>query len=151
MHKWWEEEWYIKALELFPEEREAIVQTVSNPMGLWITLNSAFRDAYADVPFNEDLIQRIYHFAAWCLRRQHTGGINRHLPTCVIVGLYESIPTIEAARTDMPRWFTREEVLALRQTFQAHLTDAEFDDLAALFPSSARIGQPLRTSRRKHG
>ena len=147
--EWWNEEWYTRAIETFPEEREAIENTVGTPMGLWITLSLAFEAAYTETPFNESIIRRIYHFAHWCLNQEQDNHAQWDLPTCVICGLYEHIPTIAAARKDMPRWFTRDEVVLMRQTFQYHLTEVEFEELVTLFPHSAHSRQLQRHAKNK--
>ena len=149
IREWWNEEWYTKAIETFPEERKDIENIVGTPMGLWITLCFAFEAAYASVPPNESIIRRIYHFARWCLNQEQDNDARWDLPTCVICGFYEDIPRIPAARRDMPRWFTREEVVLMHQTFKYHLTDAEFEELLTLFPHSAHSRQLQRRAQNK--
>jgi hypothetical protein len=121
-------------------------------MEAWIEISSAFQEAYAD-PRNEDLIRRIYEFAFWSLEHgERASQAGRDLPTCVVVGFFEEIPNHQASREDMPRWFTRQEVLAMQETF-TYLYTGEFESLLALWeerdPSRKAEREPSRNTERK--
>lgn len=143
------EPWRSKALELLPELTSTILDEdyVDHPMQLWIEITFEFDRAYEE-PRNEDLIRRIYEYAFWCLEHgeQHPTDAGRDLPTCVCIYLYEHLPTNEAARQDMPRWFTREEVLTMRELFTYHFK--EWDRLLALFPAQVSNRTAKREVRR---
>lgn len=128
--------WRAKALEMLPELAKEIA-AVDNPMWAWIEICFAFQDAYKE-PRNEDLIRHIYGYADWCLEHGHRDkDAERDLLTCVAVCFYESIPNHKASREDMPRWFSLEEVLAMKETFSYHLNPDEFDLLIKLFETAA--------------
>lgn len=146
------ETWRAKALELLPELAADILhEEIDTPMQLWIELSLVFDRAY-EAPRNESLIERIYQFAFWGLEHgeHHPTDAGRDLPTCVCVCFYEHIPTNEAARRDMPRWFTREEVVLMRELFTYHYSD--WDGLLALFPepmSNRRARREAREANRQ--
>ena len=127
-------EWREEAARVFPELSEELSECDS-PMGFWCELNLTFERAY-ESPVNEDLIRRIYQFADWCLQHHEEDvDAGEHLPTCVCVAFYEHIPSYPAARADMPRWFLREDVLLMKQTFSYHTSEKDYEDLLALFRS----------------
>ena len=97
---------------------------------LWIDLCLEFERAYQE-PRNEDLITRIYAFANWCLNQDDEGP--EHLPTIVCTHFLEHIPTWPAAREDMPRWFTREEVIGMREIFSYLVGEDEFQKIIKLY------------------
>ncbi len=57
-------------------------------------------------------------------------------PTCVVVCLYEHIPIREVSRLDMPRWFSRDDVVLMKDIFSYHLNPNEYERLLGLFPES---------------
>lgn len=143
------EEWRNKAAVMLPELAEEAEEAV-NLMSFWIELWYVFEEAYQspDVvalrvmadesyrPPGEDFIRRVYAFADWCVQQDGGRRTHDHLPTCVSVCFYEHIPTCPAARIDMPRWFSREDVALMKRTFSYFLTEKEFEDLLALFPQT---------------
>jgi hypothetical protein len=138
------EPWRARALELFPELEETIRQARS-PMALWVELNSEFHYAYTRA--NQDLIRRVYEYARWCLAQERHPKADHDLLTCVLLCFFKSIPTEPASQEDMPRWFTRQEVLDLRATFSDLLGEDEWDRLLQRFDS-----EPLpREAERRDG
>jgi hypothetical protein len=119
--------WRSAAVERFPELRGTIASAES-VMSLWIELHLMFDDAYRE-PRNDDPIARIYSYADWCLsapRREDAG----HDPlTAVAVAFYEHIPQSKAAREDMPRWFSYDDVAKSRSIFAYHIGDESFEEL----------------------
>ena len=91
-----------------------------------------FREAYKS-PRNEDLIRRIYAFAAWCESQPPGSTAEDDLGTCVTVCFTEHIPTIPEALDDMPRWFTREEVERMKETFMYQIGEAGYARILARF------------------
>ncbi len=128
-----ETDWRSKALEIFPELSEEI-KVADNPMYLWIEICLKFQKAY-EVPQDDDFIRRTYGFAGWCLQQARDDRTEYDLFTCVIVGFYEDIPNTRAARADMPRWFSLENVRQNKEVFSYHLTEAEYKELLTLFVS----------------
>ncbi len=135
------ESWRVKAIEMLPELEED-TNPSDDPMGLWIEIAMEFDDAYKE-PRNEDLTQRIYAYADWCLQYAERSPKAADDPlTCVAVCFYEHIPTREASRLDMPRWFTRDDIVGMKETFSYHLNPDEYKHLLELFP-------PPESGRRK--
>ena len=140
--------WRAKATELLPELEEDISSS-DNPMGLWIEIAMEFDQAY-EKPRNEDLIRRIHAYADWCLEHgERTERAKTDLPTCVAVCFYEHIPTREASRLDMPRWFTREDIVLMKDTFSYHLNPDEYERLLTLFapPEGRQSEKKMKRSR----
>ena len=130
------EKWLAEAVERFPEIQDDLdFEFVDSPMSLWHEIWWAFERAY-EPPRNEDFIRRVYAFADWCSVQERGDNAANDLLTCVAVCFYEHIPTSPAARADMPRWFERNEVLAMRSTFGYLLSASEFDELLLLFGPS---------------
>jgi hypothetical protein len=120
--------WRAEAIQRLPELRRVIAEA-ETVMAAWIELRMAFEDAYEAEPPDDSLIARIYSFADWCLDAPRNADAGRDPFTAVLVAFYEDIPTIKAARDDMPRWFTYDEVARNRQVFSYHLRPEEFDAL----------------------
>lgn len=137
-------DWRSKAAEMLPELVEEIAEAI-NPMELWIEMGFAFDASYKE-PRNEDLIRRIYGFADWCLEQPQTDSAEDDLPTNVIIGFYEDIPRNKAAREDMPRWFTLEDIVRNKAVFSYHISEAEYEELKALFGSAERAKQKKPTT-----
>jgi len=55
------------------------------------------------------------------------------LPTCVAVAFFEHIPTLPASRNDMPRWFSRADIIKMREIFSYHIGDIEYARLLKQF------------------
>ncbi len=98
-------------------------------MAFWIEVGLAFKRAYDQKPPDESLIFRIYSYADWCANARHGPDAGHDPRTAVVVAFFEHIPTIPAAREDMPRWFTYEEVAQNRPNFSYHIGDEEYQCL----------------------
>ena len=122
-----ETRWQSTAIERLPELRETIAKAW-NIMSLWIELSLAFDNAYRE-PRNDDLIARIYSYADWCLAAPRNDDAGHDPSTAVAVGFYEHIPQSKAAREDMPRWFTYDEVAGSRSIFAYHIGEDGFREL----------------------
>lgn len=107
-----------------------MIAEAENVMSLWIELHFKFEDAYRD-PKDDDLIARIYSFADWCLAAPRNEDAGHDPATGVMVGFYEHIPQLKAAREDMPRWFHYDEVARSRSVFAYLIGDHAFDELLA--------------------
>ena len=88
------EDWLSKAEELFPELRGEDYKDhdIDTPMSMWIELSWMLMRAYEEEPVNDDLIGRIYDYAAWCFRQPQTEQAETDLSSAAAVGLIEDIP-----------------------------------------------------------
>jgi len=125
------DQWREVALRMLPEFQSDIAEA-ETPMRLWTELIFHFDEAYEE-PKEEDLIRRIYSYADWCLEQDAGESAADHLPTCVAVCFWEHIPTCKAAREDMPRWFSYEELLANEHFFKYELEAEEWEELKQLY------------------
>jgi hypothetical protein len=108
-------EWGKEAFNKFPDLIDRF-ESVDSPYALWYELRQALHEAYKS-PRNEDLISRIYAFADWCCAQPRGATAEDDLSTCVHVCFYEHIPESLEALEDMPRWFSRSDVLLMKDTF----------------------------------
>src|SRR5215475_9585738 len=89
-------DWLSKAVDMFPELEEDFEQANVHPMSFWIELHVALVLAYERNPINEDLIGRIYDYAAWCFEQPETDSAETDLGTAVAVCLIEHLPLDKA-------------------------------------------------------
>ena len=93
-----------------------------------------FEHAY-DEPRNEDLIRRIYAYADWCSEHakqcRRRGGRPLDLRGRLFL---PTIPTRRAPRLDMPRWFSRDDIVLMKDLFSYHLNPDDYERLLELFP-----------------
>jgi hypothetical protein len=122
-------DWGKEAFNRFPDLLERF-NLVDSPYQLWFELTHAFTEAYKD-PRNEDLIARIYAFAEWCCSQPEGTSAEDDLATCVVVCFYEHIPESPQALEDMPRWFSRSDVLAMKETFSYMVGQEGFQRILA--------------------
>jgi len=108
-------DWGKEAFKRFPELIDRF-EFVSSPYQLWFELTDAFRQAYKS-PRNEELISRIYAYANWCFSQPRGATAEDDLATCVCTSFYEHIPESPEALEDMPRWFSRSDVLTMKEIF----------------------------------
>jgi hypothetical protein len=134
-------------LKRLPELRRTIDEAHS-VMDLWIDRTTRFEDAYR-TPRNDDLIARIYAFSAWCLGAPRNADAGRDPCTAAMVAFDEHIPKTKAAREEMPRWFTVNEVAKSRSLFGYFLDDEKFDELLAHMRRNASQFVPWREQARK--
>ena|SRR5437870_6656644 len=125
------EHWREAAQRMLPEFQSEIAGA-ETPMGLWTEIIFHFDDAYEE-PRNEDLIERIYGYADWCLEHDVGESAADHLPTCVAVCFWEHIPICKAAREDMPRWFSYEDFRANEHFFKYRLETEEWEELKQVY------------------
>ena len=64
--------------------------------------------------------------ASWCSEQPRGGSAADDLLTCVAVCFYEDIPDNPAALADMPRWFTEEEVIDMKEIFSYQIGEKGF-------------------------
>lgn len=143
------ENWRSEALVRFPELDEDIRQAM-DPMQWWIELHSEFASAYEKEIRDEDFIKRTYHYAFWCMEHgEQDKDARLDLPTCVAVCFLEDLPSQKSARDDMPRWFSRDDVIQMRQIFSYHLAEGEFEQLLKLFDSPLSKRRARREERKR--
>ena len=118
-------------MKMLPEIQSEI-EDAESPMALWIEIVFYFDEAYEE-PKNSDFIRRVYGYADWCLGQDIGETADEHLPTCVVTCFWEHIPTNKAARDDMPRWFSFEDVMANKHFFEYLLTEEEIKELKAVY------------------
>jgi hypothetical protein len=126
--------WRQKADEMIPEQGKW-ARAADTPYLLWTELRTMLEQAY-DSPHNESLIKRIYEFADWCDHQPRGRRADDDLLTAVAVCFYEHLPEHPAARADMPRWFTRQEVLNMKELLCYHNSEEDFEKLLTLFPQT---------------
>jgi hypothetical protein len=131
--------WHTEALGRFPELSERL-ESVATMYELWFELTDSFKKAY-QAPKNEDLIARIYAFAEWCCSQNEGSSPDDDLGTCICACFYEEIPTCADATADMPKWFSRFEVLAMKPIFSYQVGEEGFMRILAAYdrkPNRAR-------------
>lgn len=101
---------------------------VNSPYELWIELSDAFQNAYKSTPRNEDLISRISDCATWSCSQPRGAMAKDDQGTCVCVCFYEHIPKSPEALEDMPRWFSRSEVLLMKEIFSYMVGEEDFNE-----------------------
>lgn len=126
--------WKAEAYRRFPELHVQF-SDADTPYLLWFELRDAFHDAYSRLPLNEGLIKQIYDYADWCCSQPRGDTAEDDLLTCVAVAFYEHIPESPAAVADMPRWFTLEDVGAMKEVLSYHVG---FDGYKEILDAYAR-------------
>ena len=132
------EQWLAKARAIFPELSELIDANQSglldpSPLGLWNDLFLELEKAYDTQPPNDDLIARIYDYAAWCFRQGETRDINFDLSSATAVGLIENIPLNKRVSDDLFRWMSQETFDGCKMLFRYHLSDQEYENFSCEF------------------
>lgn len=139
--------WGKEAFNRFPELIEHF-DDVDNPYLLWLELTHAFKEAYK-APRNEDLIARIYDFAHWCCSQPKGATAEDDLGTCVCVCFYEHIPQSREAVADMPRWFSRSDVVTMKDIFSYRVGDEGFQCILRAYErQNQKQKRPSRRRRR---
>lgn len=119
--------WYLEAEARFPELverfREGGEVDGGGPYAVWHILWEVFADAYGD-PRDDDRIRRVYGYCDWCLGQPPGSSADDDLGSCIAVCFFEMIPTLPPALEDMPRWWTRADVMATKAIL-SHLVGEE--------------------------
>ncbi len=123
-------EWHDEALRRFPQFAESIAQA-DTPYILWIDLQMYFAQAYERG--DEQLIADTYAYAGWCCRHAPGTTAADDLDTCAATCYFEDIPTIPKALHDMPRWWTRDDVVLMKQIFSYMVGEAGYAQILARF------------------
>jgi len=133
--------WRHEALKRLPQLQKVIAEA-DNVMALWIELRYEFENAYRQDPPDEKTIAAIYSYADCCLRAPRGPDAAHDPSTAVTISFHEEIPTIPAARDDMPRWFTYPEVANNRVVFGYLIDDRELESLLAHMQKNRHRYQP---------
>jgi len=140
------EYWLEKAAELLPEFEEMITErrTIPGPMNLWIDLYNALVDAYEASPRNDDLIGRIYDFAAWCLNQPSApdSDATSDLSSAVAVAFIEDLPLNRKVAQDLHRWMSFESFQGFESLFRCHLSIKEYDEFRRDFAAGKNSSNP---------
>jgi hypothetical protein len=126
------EDWRAKALEIFPDLQD-LVEEESGPIDLWIELHYRLVRAYDQQPINEDLIGRIYDYAAWCLAQPSTDVAETDPSSAAAVGLIENLPCDQNISNDLYRWMSTETFDGCEALFRYMISDDEYQLFAADF------------------
>jgi hypothetical protein len=114
-------QWHAEALRRFPELAQQLAGC-DTPYMVWIELWGEFENAYASA--NMALVANIYDYANWCYQQPRGESADDDLPTYIHVCFYEHIPTNAQALDDMPRWWSLDQVIRLKDTF-SYIVGAE--------------------------
>jgi len=128
-------DWLSKAQGLFPELESFLFQPqfYDSPNALWIDLFYLLQTAYDAEPSNDDLIGRIYSYAAWCFEQPDTKDTEADLSDATAIGLIETIPLDRKASDDLYRWITVEAFDGFENLFRYHLEDEAYRAFRAEF------------------
>ena len=135
--------WLAKARIVFPELETLINENQNgpldpSPLDLWIDLFLELEKAYDTQPPNDDLIARIYDYAAWCFQQADMGDVDSDLSSAAAVGLIESIPLNKRVSDDLFRWMSQETFDGCEQLFRYHLSDLEYENFSSQFHRKKR-------------
>jgi len=140
------EYWLEKAAEILPEFEDLITQDRPSPgpMSLWIDLHLALVDMYEASPRNDDLIGRIYDFAAWCLNQPSApdADASSDLSTAVSVVFIEHLPLDRKVAEDLHRWMSLESFQGFESLFRYHLSDKEYEEFTRDFAARKNPSDP---------
>jgi hypothetical protein len=119
------EYWLAKALEQVPELLDETFQHhfYNSPADLWIDLFCLFASSYEEQSINDDLIGRIYDYAAWCFEQPETSDAETDLSDATAFGLIEDIPLDRKVSGDLYRWMSVESFLGFESLFRYHLDE----------------------------
>jgi hypothetical protein len=138
--------WLEKAAELLPEFEELITaeQPLPGPMALWIDLHYGLVRTYQKSPRNDDLIGRIYEFAAWCLAQPSApdARADSDLSTAVAVAFIENLPLDRQVCEDLHRWMSLESFQGFESLFRYHLSEEKYKQFARDFIGRKKPSDP---------
>ena len=122
------ENWLTKAEAMFPELQGFLFshQFRDTPLALWIDLFDLLETAYQEQPVNDNLIGRIYDYAAWCFAQPETEDAEYDLSDATAVGLIESIPRVKTAAADLYRWMSVKSFDGFENLFRYFLSDEQY-------------------------
>ena len=130
--------WRRMALERFPELRHTLNDRSYSIYALFFDLLPMLRDAHHAE--SEEILRRIYDFAAWCLNQRA-----KDLSNAAAVAFYEHLFDRREDWTSVIPWLSGKVIADCWGLWEARLSDAEFGVLRALIADQAHAGTPSRT------
>lgn len=127
--------WHEEALRRFPQFAESL-SDADSPYLVWIELQMEFERAYDHGDYA--LIAAIYAYAGWCGRQVPGKAAEDDLGTCVATCFFEHIPAHPKAMNDMPRWWTLEQVVYMKQLFSYIVGDEGYAKILERFATATR-------------
>jgi hypothetical protein len=131
--------WRRKAVEQFPTLRCELNNPAHSIYGLFFDLLPMVRDAHHAA--NEDVLRRIYDFAAWCL-----GQRAKDLRNAAGTSFYEHLFDCRDDWTSVIPWLSEKVVADCWGLWEARLSDAEIGELRALIADQAHAGTLSRAA-----
>ncbi len=122
--------WRRKALEALPENKK-IIESVENPMALWIELHLIFNSLVEENAKNPK-IRKILNYASWCFSDK-SGKLPNDTSTAVVCAFYEDIATQREFWPYFKEWFYPHEFEKIKPCFKYHLSDDEFIELEKIY------------------
>jgi hypothetical protein len=110
--------WRREAVSRLPELR-TLVERAGSPMALWVDLAIPFEDAFG--AGDDDLVRRIFDYAAWCLdtaSREPTDA-----STAAWCAFYEDLPDVPGLVEKLPQFLTWEHFLRVETALRTSLDD----------------------------
>ena len=124
-----------KADDLFPDQ-EKWARSADTPYLFLIELRLLFEKAYVH-PRDESFIKRVYDYADWCDHQPRGKTAEDDLLSAAAVCFYEHLPENQAVRADMPRWFTRQEILNMKSLLRYRISERSTRKVSCIsFPLS---------------
>jgi hypothetical protein len=117
-------------------------KTIHSTMDLWMDINEVLKLAYIDR--DEDLVAEIFLFANWCFANyeQLPASEADDMLTSVVVNLYGTIPTIQKAWPDIPKYISEETFVEMRDVFIREITSEQYDLILVEYKKAGEQYQP---------
>src|SRR3984893_1821144 len=130
--------WRAKALEDFRTLQE-MIEEQSGITALWFELYNLLEVAYEEQPVNDELIGKVYDYAAWCFNQPQDPDTGIEDPSsAAAVGLIENIPLNKHISEDLYRWFSAEAFDGFENLFRYHLSDEKYRKFSEEFRRKRR-------------
>ena len=127
------EAWLEEASKQFPELLDSMTDPNLGIVGLWIELFNMLQRAYDGQTTDDDLIRRIYHFAAWCFQQPQTIEAGTDPSSAAALGLIEDIPLDSRVSSDLYRWMSEDSFRGFENLFRYHLDADQFQNFSKDF------------------
>ena len=131
--------WRRKAVEQFPTLRRELNNPTYSIYALFFDLLPMVREAHQ--PVNEEVLRRIYDFAARCLDQRA-----KDLWNAAATAFYEHLFDRREDWISVIPWLSKKVIADCWGLWEARLADAEIDELRVLFADQAHVGTPSRTA-----
>ncbi|WP_207512419.1 DUF7674 family protein [Longitalea luteola] len=114
--------WRKKAIECAPELRTAFQAANLTPYTVFMELLPVARQAHIDN--DSERLERIYSFAAWCLKQK-----DKELWNAAGVGFYEHLVDTEETFQQLTNWVTKEIYVEVRELLYQRADDEQIKRL----------------------